>query len=254
MNTESFTKSIIQTIKNYIEKKFSHLEQRVDEAIKSIPEPVNGKDGTSVTLEDVRPLVEELVKSVEVPLPDISHLEQRVDEAIKSIPEPVNGKDGRDGEDGRDGRDSLDLEILPDINFSKTYPAGVYAYHEGGLWRTANRTNEKSGWECIVDGVSDVDVDFDGERKFTIRISKSSGKTVEKTFRTPNMIDRGVYTESKTYETSDCVTYGGSLWVAQTDNPEGKPGVSKDWRLSVKKGRDGRESVKIERSIDKVKV
>src|SRR5690606_38723523 len=62
----------------------------------------------------------------------------------------------------------------------------------------------------------------------------------------PVVIDRGVFSESGKpggglYEKGDGVTYGGSFWIAQVDGPEGVPGLSKDWRLAVKKGRDGRD-------------
>lgn len=37
------------------------------------------------------------------------------------------------------------------------------------------------------------------------------------------------------------MTFGGSLWLAKKESPEGKPGQSDDWQLAVKKGRDGKD-------------
>lgn len=72
-----------------------------------------GDDGKSVTVEDVRPIVEaEIAKG-------LLDLEKRAQEvlqrAIDRVPTPKDGKDGRDGRDGKDGRDAFELE---DIQFS----------------------------------------------------------------------------------------------------------------------------------------
>ena len=94
---------------------------------------------------------------------------------------------------------------------------------------------------------------LDDER--TVIVSFDNGeRKVEKSFKLSVPIHKGVYKASEEHSKGDAVTFGGSLWIAQKDYPEGKPGQSEDWMLSVKKGRDGRESVKIEREIDKVKV
>lgn len=68
---------------------------------------------------------------------------------------------------------------------------------------------------------------------------------VEKSLKLATILDKGVYRDGDRYEKGDAVTFGGSLWISCADNPEGKPGVSDAWRLAVKRGRDGRESVKI---------
>jgi hypothetical protein len=52
--------------------------------------------------------------------------------------------------------------------------------------------------------------------------------------------DRGVFKDGAGYWRNNAVTFGGSLWIAQKDAPEGKPGISPDWRLAVKKGRDAK--------------
>jgi hypothetical protein len=55
------------------------------------------------------------------------------------------------------------------------------------------------------------------------------------------MIYREVYRLDSPYEKGDCVSFGGSIWTALRDTAE-KPGNgSKDWKLSVKHGRDGRD-------------
>lgn len=67
------------------------IAQRV---LAAIPVPADGKDGapgSSVTVDDVRPLVVE-----------------EVAKAVAAIPAPAAGRDGRDGMAGRDGEKGLD--------------------------------------------------------------------------------------------------------------------------------------------------
>lgn len=54
------------------------------------------------------------------------------------------------------------------------------------------------------------------------------------------MTDAGVWRSTSTYSEGEAVTYDGSLWVAQTDEP-GPPGKDlTGWRLAVRKGRDAK--------------
>ena len=46
------------------------------------------------------------------------------------------------------------------------------------------------------------------------------------------------------YAKGDGVTFGGSLFIAQTDAPAGKPEETPDWRLAVKRGREGKPGPK----------
>lgn len=82
--------------------------------------------------------------------------------------------------------------------------------------------------------IEDIEIKQDG-RRVTIKLGD-----VERTIKLDTVIDQGVWTD-KEYEKGDAVSYGGSLWIAQEDQPEGAPGASKAWRLAVKKGRDGRD-------------
>lgn len=90
------------------------------------------------------------------------------------------------------------------------------------------------------DGMSleDFSVEFDGDR--TVSLKLASGDLVkESVLRFPVPIYRGVYEEEKSYERGDSTTWGGSTWTALKDAPQGKPGTSEDWRLSVKRGHKG---------------
>jgi collagen triple helix repeat protein len=116
----------------------------------------------------------------------------------------VDGAPGRDGQPGRDGRDGKDGEPGRD-----------------GL------------------SVEDWTFDYDCERTITLSVKNASAHQV-KSIKLPIMLDRGVYQQGKAYERGDCVTYGGSLWIAKKDGAD-RPGEGDTWRLAVKRGRDGKQ-------------
>ena len=207
----------------------------VSEAVAEIPLP---QDGKSVTPEDVRPLLQELVTAAvgEIPAPrdgkdyDPAVLKQAVNDAVAALPP------------AQDGRDALQLEIQPFIDEGKSYPRGSYATHNGGLWRAYEKTHGMRGWECIVDGVSDVDISMNGQRNFTVTVNRASGTSDKKAFDIPAMVYRGVFKSGDEYLPGDTVTWGGSLWHCdeQTQDKPGETG-SKGWTLAAKRGRDGRD-------------
>lgn len=172
----------------------------------------------------------------------------------------VDGKDGQAGKDGIDGKDGKDGESGKD-GISPT-PEQVALAMEGHFakWalefeRKADRVLEKAIDRIAIpkdgkDGrdaleIKDFDISLDDDMR-TITLSlKRDEEIVQKAIKIPAIIDKGVFKDGSVYEKGDAVTYGGSLWISTKDQPEGKPGTSEDFRLAVKRGRDGRESVKI---------
>jgi hypothetical protein len=196
------------------------LKPIIRELMSEIPAP---KDGVSVTAEDVRPMIEGMI---------VAAVGDALAKAIDAVPAPKNGEPGRN---------ALDLEILASIDETKAYPRGTYATHKGGVWRTFQATEGMRGWECIVDGVADQSVEQVDERSFILVSRKSSGAEVRTAIAIPSLIDRGVYKAESEYRTGDGTTWAGSYWIAQKDAPIGKPGEpgSDGWRLAVKKGEKG---------------
>jgi hypothetical protein len=93
-----------------------------------------------------------------------------------------------------------------------------------------------------LDGLSldDMTMEYDGERTFTFKFSR--GNVVKEfPFVIPFPIDRGVYKSDVTYQRGDTVTFGGSAWIAQRETTD-KPETTDAWRLSVKRGRDGKDA------------
>ncbi len=101
------------------------------------------------------------------------------------------------------------------------------------------KTHGMRGWECLVDGVADIDVSMTDERLFSVVIRQSSGQCTEKTFSLPVMLYRGVFRAGETYHPGDTVTWGGSLWHCNSMTGD-KPGEahSSGWTLAAKRGRD----------------
>ncbi|EOL2600266.1 phage portal protein, partial [Escherichia coli] len=208
------------------------LQKAVNDAVANIPQPADGK---SITPDDVRPMLEQMVKEAvsHIPVPrdgrdyDPDVLQKAVLDAVSALPAP------------QDGRDATALEILPAIDDQKSFPRGTYATHQGGLWRAYEKTHGMRGWECLVDGVADIDVSMTGERSFSVVIRQSSGQCTEKTFSLPVMLYRGVFRAGETYHPGDTVTWGGSLWHCNSMTGD-KPGEahSSGWTLAAKRGRD----------------
>lgn len=92
-------------------------------------------------------------------------------------------------------------------------------------------------------GFDDLTVEQVGERGLKLVFTKDSRvKEFELSF--PVTIDRGVFKEGQTYAAGDAVTWGGSLWIAQRETGAKPDGPDSGWRLSVKKGRDGKDAPK----------
>lgn len=192
------------------------------------------ENGQSVTVDDVRPLLAELV-----------------DSAVKALPAAEKGQDA--------DMDALRIHLgelvksiqLPDVpTIDEVAATFERRFSDLSLsWeRQARDTFDKAADRMPVpkDGRDALSVEsFDltlGEDGRTVTIKLQAGETViEKSVKVPAILDRGVYSADKSYEQGDGTTYGGCYWIAQKDAPEGVPGGSADWRMAVKKGRDGRD-------------
>lgn len=206
------------------------IANMVKDAVAEIPVP------DSPVLPDIESMVQRAVSAIKVPQPEaLPDIAQMVKDAVAEMPKP------EDGEPGEDGKDALQLEIMPSIDPEKAYQRGAYAIHQGGLWRSYQKTTGMKGWECLVDGISDIVITQRDERNFTVTAIKSSGDRTEKTFSVPVMIYRDIFKDGEKYFPGDSVTWGGSVWYCNeaTGDKPGEDG-SKGWKLAVKRGRDAR--------------
>lgn len=169
----------------------------------------------------------------------------------------IQGRQGPDGKAGSDstvpgpkgdpgdvGRDAVAVRLLPGIEDAKAYPAGSWAVHAGGSWYAeqateplAGRSPQKAGWTPLAVGEAKCDIALaDDLRTVVVTRTTSTGLTLERRFKIPTVLDRGVYTAGKQYERGDQVTRGGSYFIARVDKPSGVPGTpgADDWRMTIK--------------------
>lgn len=176
-------------------------------------------------------------------LPDVAGM---IAEAIEAIPKPERGEPGEQGEsgpagtDGRDGRDGCDVkdllrveggELVATFSDGRTKNLGPIVGKDG-----SPGADGKDGL-----GFDDMTAEYDGERTITLRFAKGE-QVKEFSFHMPVVLDRGVFKEGSEYKAGDAVTWGGCLWIAQEDTAD-KPDSGKAWRLSVKRGRDGKDGI-----------
>lgn len=224
-------------------------------ALSSQPVAKDGRDGADADPQVVADIVHDRIKgdiaaiqaavdaipeAPEFPeLPDIpAMIEIEVSSAIKNIPV---GKDGCDGDVGASGPKG---ERGPDgIGL-----AGALIDRSGNLVVTLTSGETRTLGQVIgapgrdgADGLGFEDMEFTSDVDGRPIARFHRGGEV-KSVRLPCLIDRGVFKSDREYLRGDAVSFGGGLWIAQKDAPDGRPDSGGDgWRLAVKKGRDGRD-------------
>ncbi|KRS17569.1 hypothetical protein XM52_13695 [Roseovarius indicus] len=254
-------RSLIDDATSPLKQEISHLKEILSQRSEGFSDVSKSVDRLEQQLNKAKEYVEaekkavsdrfDAIEAMEPPkppeLPDIaSMVAEEVAKSIAKLPEPnpgmdgAPGKDGKTGEKGEPGKDGVGLagafidragELTVTLTNGETRSLGVIVGKDGAPG--------KDGEDGI--GFEDMDIVHDGERGFTFRFQRGA-KIVERAFTLPVMLDRGVFSEGKGYAAGDVVSFGGSMWVAQKDTEE-RPGDGDGWRLSVKRGRDGKDGV-----------
>ncbi len=204
-----------------------------DELLRGIPLP---KDGASVTLDDVRPLVDDAVEK-----------------AVAAIPVPKDGQPGRDGVGLGGATIDRDGNLVVTLTNGEMKSLGAVVGKDADQGAILRFIDEKIATIPIPkDGKDGRDgrdgfnlEDFDAtlmDDGRTILLSFDRGDLSYKIeLAIPAMIYRGVYREAE-YQRGDTVTWGGSLWHCDADGTKEKPGDgSRNWTLAAKRGRDGKD-------------
>lgn len=194
-----------------IPQELPDIAAMVKEAVAAIPAP---QDGKSISLDDVRPLIEESIAT-----------------AVAALPKPKDGEPGRDGLDVKDLFRADGGRLIAVMSDGTTKDLGKFVGNDG--------EPGKDGSDGF--GFDDMEVVYDGEKTITMKFTQGE-RTKEFSFAMPVVIDRGVYQDGRKYLAGDGVTWAGSFWIAQNDT-DAKPDAGDDWRLSVKRGRDGKDNV-----------
>lgn len=191
----------------------------VASAVAALPPP---EPGNSVTVDDVRPVIEEAVQRAVAALPAAQdgcgiaellidrdgQLVATMDDGRVKMLGPVVGKDGTDADMA-----AIERSIAEKV-------AAIPAPLDG------------VGFDDMV-----CEVREDGTYLVFVK------GDVIKELRLPIPMDKGVWKEGTTYKAGDGVSWAGSFWIA-AENTTAKPDTSKDgkpWRMAVRRGRDGKD-------------
>lgn len=221
------------------------VRQMIDEAFAALPVPKDGKDADP---EAVAAVVATAVASAISELPPAAAdealleplVEAAVAKAVAALPVPKDGVGLAGAIIDREGRLAI---TLTDGAIRELGPVvGKDADHVAIAERIDARFKALPVPKDGVDGLGfdDLTVEHDGERGFTFNFVRGE-QSKSFTFSLPVVIDRGVYQAERGYEPGDAVTWAGSLWVAKAATTA-KPDTGPDWRLAVKRGRDGKDA------------
>lgn len=189
-----------------------------------------------------------------------------VEERIKALEGRIvekgdKGEDGKNGADGKDGQDGKSLtpeDIQPIIELAVSKALLDLERRGTDLIQRAidkipapqngkdgrDGQDGKDGQDGL--GFEDMNLEYDGRRSFVLRYERGDS-VKEISVDLPVVLDAGFYGDGKTYAPGDAVTHGGSMWIAQKETSS-RPAVgNEDWRLAVKKGRDGKAGDKGDR-------
>lgn len=205
------------------EELLSLIAPEVEKAVSALPVP---KDGASVTTEDVAPMIA-----------------AEVEKAVAAIPTP---RDGRDGLDVKDMFRADGGKLIAVMSDGTTRDLGVYVGKDGRDGVDGERGSDGADGAPGADGHDGVG--FDGLDVILgdegVDLVFTQGDRVKR-FELALPYDRGVFTEGASYRKGNGVTWASQYWIAMKNEPEGKPGLSEDWRLAVRKGRDAKTPAKI---------
>lgn len=160
------------------------------------------------------------------------------------------GDKGEPGKDGVDGKsftlDEVRALVREAVESEQAKWALEFERHaQCVLERAVDRMPKPRDGVDGKDGLGFDDMQIEDDGEGTITLSWTRGDvSKERTIFLPMLVDRGVYREGETYKRGHGVTWAGSYWIAQKDGAVGKPGEGDDFRLAVKRGRDGKDFTK----------
>jgi hypothetical protein len=91
-------------------------------------------------------------------------------------------------------------------------------------------------WDKIAEGL------VDGAKRYIDARFVEMEKRLSVVEKKPALEYRGVWSSDETYEPGHVVTDSGSMFIAVHPSRMHRPGSSGDWKLCVKRGRDGKDA------------
>lgn len=192
-------------------------------AVAALPQPKDGVDAPPV---DESKIIAAVMKSIEAEASSFTRaaaIDAAIDAAVMrnmkfwldNLPKPRDGVDGA----------SVDPETVRLMveNAVKALPTP-----KDGANGKDGFSLEDFSTELLADGR-------------TLRLKFASGEnSAHHDVRLGVPLYRGIFVRGGTYERDDMVTFHNEVWIGIVEKPTETPGISKHWRLAVRKGRDSK--------------
>lgn len=216
------------------------IAEAVSTAVAALPAPERGEPGEKGEAgpmpepEAVAGSFRELAENI---------VSEAVAAGIAKLPPPEKGDtgdQGRPGADGADGCGIADLLVDRDGNLVATFSDG--RMKNIGPVQGRDGLDGKDGRDGFDLTAFDVEQSED-LRSVTLKFARGDVEQRHE-LKFPVVLDRGVYKADREqpYETGDSVTWGGSTWIAQRETSAKPDSPDSGWRLSTKRGRDGKDA------------
>ena len=229
------------------------VESAVAEAVKAIPAP---KDGESITLDDVRPILDDAIKQLRQDADDaiaepLKQAEAARDTLLKAVGELRQPEDGK-SVTLDDVRPLIEAEIEKAV---KQIPvpkdgigmAGAMIDRDGNLIITmTNGETKELGRVVGKDGLSleSFEMTYDAENHEVVLKAFAAGRTQEVRYPAGGIRGKGYWRDGNKAKAGEAWTSEGSLWIARKDTST-KPSISNDaWFLAARAGRNGEMVIK----------
>lgn len=197
-----------------------------------------GKDGESVTIEDVQPIIELAVETIR------EDAEKAIQKAFDDMPTPKDGKDGVDGKDGEKGEKGDDGAGIADLMIDRD--GELVATFTDGRMKNLGRVVGKDGddgkdGQNGTDGIGleSFDIEYLPESHEVCIRAACGGRSKEIRYPAGGISPGGYWRDGKQAKSGQAWTHGGSLWIALKDTKSSPSPQSEDWVLAARKGRDG---------------
>ena len=227
------------------------LAEMVGRAVAAIPAPKDGADGKDAEPIDVHEVVRELIACDEIktildPMTAEAVAKHMAENPVQHGKDGAPGRDGKDGERGPQGEKGMDGSNGRDgLDVKDLFRA------DGGrlVAVLSDGTTRDLGEFVGKDGRDGLNGN-DGADFTDCTIDYDGERTI--TIRSgsatitktvPIPIDRGYYRDGMASEKGDIVTHDGNAWIAQRDTKAKPCRESGDWRMLARRGRDGRDGI-----------
>ncbi|MDR6851090.1 hypothetical protein J2Y54_000583 [Sphingomonas sp. BE123] len=206
------------------------VAERVERAVAAVPPPAPPAEVDMAAVERlVAERVERAVAALPPPAPpaevDMAAVEQmvaaRVERAVAALPPAPPGQPGQSGVGLAGALINRDGNLIITLSNGELQDLGRVVGREGF-------------------SLENFDTKWDGERTLTLSFNDGRQEYSHQ-LHMPIVIYRDVYAEGVAYEPGDAVTWGGSLWIAQRTTSAKPDTTDSGWKLSVKRGRDGKD-------------